>query len=82
MISNQNKFTSCVERTKILVALPKFLQSFSFIITQENGSWRNTCSKTYEPKNGRWNKKRERERERESGKSSSITIAHDMVSWE
>jgi hypothetical protein len=31
---NQNKITSYVARTKILVALPMILQSFSFI-TQE-----------------------------------------------
>ena len=40
------------------------------------GSWRNTCSKTLreENENG-WN------RERKSGKSSSIKIAQDIVSW-
>jgi hypothetical protein len=50
-------------------------------LLQEEGSWRNTCSKTLreENENG-W--KREREREREKRKSSSITIAQDMVSWE
>jgi hypothetical protein len=48
-------------------------------LLQEEGSWRNTCSKTLreENENG-W----KRERERESEKSSSITIAQDMVSWE
>jgi hypothetical protein len=44
------------------------------------GSWRNTCSKTLRAKNGNdGNDGIERERER---KSSSITIAQDMVSWE
>jgi hypothetical protein len=70
---NQNNITSCVARTKILVALPIILQSFSFIT--QNGSWRNTCSKTLRAKE--W--KDGQERERESGKSSSITIAQDMV---
>jgi hypothetical protein len=37
-------------------------------------------SKTLREENGR-NGIMERERERENGKSSSITIAQDMVSW-
>jgi hypothetical protein len=38
-----------VARTKILVALPKSSKVSPFI-TQENGSWRNTCSKTLRAK--------------------------------
>jgi hypothetical protein len=64
-------------RTQILVDLPKYPPKFPLLLLQEEGSWRNTCSKTLreENENG-W------KRERESGKSSSITIAQDMVSWE
>ena len=75
--SNQtHKFTSHVARTKILVALPMILQSFSFLLLK-NGSWRNTCSKTLRAKE--WKMEQEK---RENGKSSSIKIAQDMVSWE
>jgi len=51
---------------------------FPLLLLQEEGCWRNTCSKTLEKKM----KMDGKERERESVKSSSITIAQDMVSWE
>jgi hypothetical protein len=73
---NQNNITSCVARTKILVALPIILQSFSFI-TQK---WILEKYLLQNPKSQRMEDGQERERE--SGKSSSITIAQDMVSWE
>jgi hypothetical protein len=55
------KITSCVARTKILVALPKSSKVSPFI-TEENGSWRNTCSKTLRTKE--WMKDGTRKRER------------------
>jgi hypothetical protein len=61
---------------KVFVALPMILQSFSFILLKkgilEKYLLQNPKSQRIEE---RWNKK-ERERER---KSSSITLAQDMV---
>jgi hypothetical protein len=57
-----NNITSYVARTRILIALPMILQSFSFIT--QNGVWRNNCSKTLRAKE--WMKDgQERERERD-----------------
>jgi hypothetical protein len=65
-------------RTQILVDLPKILQSFLYYCIKKG------ILEKYLLQNP---KRRKMEmngikRERESGKSSSITIAQDMVSWE
>jgi hypothetical protein len=59
---NQNNITSYVARTKILVALPMILQSFSFIITQK---WILEKYLLQNPKSQRMEDRQERERERE-----------------
>jgi hypothetical protein len=65
-------------RTQILVDLPKISSKVSFIIASRRGILEKYLLQNprEENENG-W-----KERERESGKSSSITIAQDMVSWE
>ena len=59
-----HNITSCVARTRILVALP--ISSKVSLLLLKNGSWRNTCSKTLRAKE--WMKD-EQERERESGEN-------------
>ena len=63
-------------RTQILVDLPKISSKVSFINVSRRGILEKYLLQNprEENENG-WN------RERESGKSSSITIAQDMVSW-
>jgi hypothetical protein len=65
--------------TSIRITLLVVLQSFLNIITKRNRSWRGILQNPRARMTMKWN---ERERERESWKSSSITIAQDMVSWE
>jgi hypothetical protein len=59
---NQNNITSCVARTKILVALPIILQSFLLFITQE---WILEKYLLQNPKSQRMEDGQEREREKE-----------------
>jgi hypothetical protein len=64
-------------RTQILVDLPKISSKVSFIIASRRG-----ILEKYLLQNPREENENGWKRERESGKSSSITIAQDMVSWE
>jgi hypothetical protein len=64
-------------RTQILVDLPKISSKVSFIIASRRGILeKHLLQNPREENENGW------KREIESGKSSTITIAQDMVSWE
>jgi hypothetical protein len=66
-------------RTRTCIALPIILQSFSFLLLKKMDLGENLLQN---PKSQRMEMMEQRERESESEKSSSITLAQDMVSWE